>query len=66
MKFILTRRKRMSDYFKGLFIRNYDREGRVAFDKRVKIKNKLYYMTEVQEKLYYNIYEIKFRFIEVK
>ena len=56
----------MSDYFKGLFIRSYDREGRDAFDKRVKIKNKLYYMTEVQEKLYYNIYEIKFRFIEVK
>ena len=66
MKFILTRRKKMCDCFKGLLIRSCDREGRFAFDKRVRIKNKLYYMTEVQEKLYYNIYEIKFRFIEVK
>lgn len=65
MKFILIKNKKMSDYFKGLFIRSYDREGREAFDKRIKINNKIYYMTEVQEKLYYNIYEIKFRFIEL-
>lgn len=65
MKFILIKNKKMSDCFKGLFIRSYDREGREAFDKRIKINNKIYYMTEVQEKLYYNIYEIKFRFIEL-
>ena len=48
MKFILTRRKRMSDYFKGLFIRSYDREGREAFDKRIKIKNKIYYIDSIE------------------
>ena len=63
MKFILTRRKRMSDYFKGLFIRSYDREGREAFDKRIKINNKIFSMTAGQEKVYSKSYEIKCRFI---
>lgn len=66
MKFILIKNKRMSDYFKGLFLRKYDREGRDAFDKMIRINNKTYYMTELQERLYYNIYEINFRFIERK
>lgn len=66
MKFILIKNKKMSDYFKGLLLRKYDREGRDAFDKMIRIKNKTYFMTELQEKLYYNIYEINFSFVEKK
>lgn len=66
MKFILTKDKKISKIFKGLFLRAYEREGRNAFDKMIRINNKVYYMTELQERLYYNIYEINFRFIERK
>lgn len=66
MKFILTKKKKISNCFKGLLLRSYDREGRDAFDRMIRIKNKTYFITELQERLYYNIYEINFRFIERK
>lgn len=64
MKFILTKRQRVFNSIKGLFIQSFYYKGQEVFVKFCEVKNKKYYIHEYQKKIYYNIYEINFSFVE--